>query len=151
MQTQNAIEPDKGRHAHVCGAMDPYATAGVAIHRVKERYQVSFRRCAELHRYVDIIEAERSYRSSLIAQRVAWIVVQREIKYDVVARGRDRAKLLFGRLAGRGQVRRSLTKVVHVVDRHDLTNEANRPRADAAPAPPTRRPVEREVRPHWFR
>jgi hypothetical protein len=24
---------------------------------------------------VDIIEAERSYRSSLIAQRVAWIVV----------------------------------------------------------------------------
>jgi hypothetical protein len=115
-QTQNAIEANKGGNAHICRAVDPYATAGVAIHCVKERSQISFRRRTELHRYVDVIEAERFYRCSLIAQRVAWIVVKREIDYDVVARGRDCAKLIFGRLARRGQIRPSLAKVVHVVD-----------------------------------
>ena len=82
---------------------------------VKKAVRSSRVRRFELNRDVNVLKTERPDQSRFIWQRIAWIVVQRQVDHDFEAGGGDRSKLRLGRLAGSGQQLVNLADIVDVV------------------------------------
>lgn len=95
----HAVQSQEYGRPFIEGAMNMKLSAFVRIHSFKEIQQLILAGSVELDRNMDVCHAQALHQARLIRQRIARMVVKREIDDDFVAFGRRSPQLIFRGLA----------------------------------------------------
>lgn len=98
-QPDHVVQSQEYGRPFIEGTMNMALSVFVRVHGFKESQQLILAGSVELDRNMDVCHAQAFHQTRLIRQRIARMVVKREIDDDFIAFGRRSPQLIFRGLA----------------------------------------------------